>query len=118
MLTPTGYWIAFVVQAALCASAAVLAARASAAPRHFALTWILLSVLFAGLGYLDWAAQPTKETSLTSYILGASLTPLVAIAVVWTIRRRAGLSIQWIAAGASAFLTTIGVAMAAYATGF
>jgi hypothetical protein len=117
VLSATAYWIAFVVESALCAIVAVRAARAGT-PRHFALAWGSLFIVLAGAGYADWAAQPTKETSLSSYLLGAFLTPLIALTVVWMLRRRASTAIQWLAASASAFVVTVGVVIVAYAIGF
>jgi len=112
-----GYWLAFILVSALCATASIFAARGGR-PIHFALTWASLAVLLVVIGYLDWSAQAIKDTSLATYIAGALLTPMVALAVVWSIKRWARPSMQWIVAAALAFVTSVGVVVAAYITGF
>lgn len=78
MLSPTGYWIAFALLSAFCATAAVVGTGRRASLPVFG-AWFGPAALLGVLGYFDWAAQSSKETSLTIYLLIASLAPLGAL---------------------------------------
>src|SRR5882672_4828366 len=106
MLTTTGYSIAFAAGSVAAATAALLGVRRGAT-LHFLLAWLAPAAVFVALGYVDWHAQPAKETSLRSYVVGGLLAPLVAVAVARALRGRTPELIQWLAAGAACFLTII-----------
>ena len=116
MLSPTGYCIAFGLQSAFCATVAFLA-TARGARRDLVLAWLVPAALITGLGYLDWAAQPIRETSLTSYVVGGVLTPLAAVSSAYGLRPHVSGRVRWIGAAASSFAVTLGVVVLAYTTG-
>jgi len=113
MLSPDMYWLAFALAAVLCGTAAQFGASRDSALRLL-LAWIGPAILLAALGYLDWSAETVKETPLGTYLVSAILTPLVAVATAWLLRRRARRSIQWSAAVAASFFTELGVLVATF----
>jgi hypothetical protein len=114
MLTPSGYWIALGILSAFCATVALMADR-DGTPRDMLLGWLIMVVVLGALGYLDWAAQTHKETSLTTYVLIALFAPLGALCVTWFMKRGV---LQWFVAAIAAFMLVVGVTAAAYITGF
>ena len=117
MINPAYYWIVFVAMGALCATAAQQGA-ARGRPGRELLAWLGPVALLALLGYLDWDAETVKETTLTSYMVGAVLTPSAAVAAVWLLEGHSSRWVEWGAAAAAAFLAEIGVVFLAFITGF
>ena len=113
MLSSSGYWIALALLSAVCATAAVVGV-AKRAPLRVSLAWFVPAALLGVLGYLDWAAQPSKETSLASYLVDAVLAPLGAIATAAMFQANQPRLLQWLAAGVASLLIMVVVAIAAF----
>jgi len=111
MLSTTGYWIALALLSAVCATAAV-AGTTKRAPLPIFGAWFGPAVLLGALGYFDWADQSSRETSLTTYLLVASLTPLGAVATAGLLRQSAPRLVQWLAASIASVLIAVVVTIA------
>ena len=117
MLTSTGYWIAFVLEAAVCATAAFIAARRGGTARAYGVAWLVSAFILGVFGYLDWSAQPVEETGLATYVLEATLVPLAAVGSVILMQQSRGL-IRWSTAVIASFLVNIAVVIVGFLWGF